>query len=201
MELRAKEITKILSNFLKVELTETPLGEGVEVVAREAFLFSVLANAYYFDSLIAPYKFFLRVCNSALDFHLVNGLFDNHLLSETPHLACKRRDYVKGSNKIIVPVEINGPNSLRNKLESVYGPRSSDPNIVLLIVDLTKKGHGLEPLMEYLTCKFFSREGFVTETQISLSHSQGNPDFGCYSLPDIQNIVTEHEHQGKSDEF
>ena len=186
--LYATNINLILSDLLDTEIIETPLGSGISVNPREGFLFSTFANGYYFENKIAPYKFILRTCNSALNFSFVNGIFDNYVLSNTPHLACKKRKYLNQGQKTIIPIEITEPNSLNEKLYSVFG-ESQDPNIILLPIDLTKKGHGLEPFMEYLFCKFFSRQGYITESQIPLSHSSGYPDIARFSLPEIQKTL------------
>jgi hypothetical protein len=75
------------------------------------------------------------------------------------------------------------------KIRHIYGLDGFDPNLILFRVDVSKKGFGLEPFMEYLSCKYFTRLGYVTENQIPLSHTLGSPDFGGYAIEKIQDLV------------
>jgi len=51
---------------------------------------------------------------------------------------------------------------------------------LLLRIDKSKKGYGLENLLEYFCSEYFKSLGYITETQIPLSHSDGVPDIGVY---------------------
>jgi len=48
----------------------------------------------------------------------------------------------------------------------------------------------MEPFLEYLATEYLKREGYIVETQIPLSHSQGIPDLGGYKI-----INPEYEYE------
>ncbi len=193
MELRSQEIIEILKNLIGGVDVETPLGRGLSVDPREAFLFCSIAGGSYFENQIFPFtpKGLLKVFYNANDFNLVTGIFDNASLKNTPYYIVEQRTYIKDSSKVIVPIDIDSEASLRLKIKKAYGSEGFDPNLILFKVDLSKKGFGLEPLMEYLSCKYFTNLGYVTENQIPLSHKLGSPDFGGYALKKIQDVVFE----------
>ena len=192
MELKSQEIIEVLKKLIGGEDVETPLGRGLSIDAREAFLFCAIAGGSYFENQIFPFtpKGLLKVFYNANDFNLVTGIFDNASLKNTPHYIVEQRTYIKDSPKVIVPIDIDSEASLRLKIRHVYGLDGFNPNLVLFKVDVSKKGFGLEPFMEYLSCKYFTCLGYVTENQIPLSHKLGSPDFGGYALEKIQDLVS-----------
>lgn len=194
MELNANAIVAILNNTIGGIVVETPLGRGLSVSPREAFLFSAIAGGTYFENQIFPFtpKGLLKVFYNANDYNFVTGIFDNSILKNTPHYIVEQRTYIKNGPKIIVPIEISSESQLRLNLRDKYGSTGFDPNIILFRVDVSKKGYGLESFMEYLACKFFNKQGYVTENQIPLSHKLGSPDFGGYGISEIQNYLSEH---------
>jgi hypothetical protein len=192
MELKSQEIIEVLKKLIGGEDVETPLGRGLSIDAREAFLFCAIAGGSYFENQIFPFtpKGLLKVFYNANDFNLVTGIFDNSLLKNTPHYITEQRTYIKDQLKVIVPIDIESEASMRLKIRNIYGLDGFDSNLILFRVDVSKKGFGLEPFMEYLSCKYFTNLGYVTENQIPLSHKLGSPDFGGYTLEKIQDLVS-----------
>ena len=191
MSLTAFNIIEILKNLIGGNEVDTPLGKGLTVNSREAFLFCSIAGGAYFENQIFPFtpKGLLKVFYNANDFNLVTGLFDNVHLKNTPYYISEHRTYIKSDSKTIVPIDINSENELRSILKSAYPNNTNDPDLILFKVDISKKGNGLEPFMEYLACKYFTSEGYITENQIPLSHRLGSPDFGGFKLNKLQDIV------------
>lgn len=193
MELKAEQIIKVLKKLIGGVEVMTPLGRGLSINSREAFLFCAIAGGSYFENQIFPFtpKGLLKVFYNANDFNLVTGIFDNSLLKNTPHYIVEQRTYIKDPQKVIVPIDIDSEASLRLKIRHVYGSDGFDPNLIIFRVEVSKKGFGLEPFMEYLSCKYFTSLGYITEIQIPLSHKLGSPDFGGYALENIQDLISE----------
>lgn len=193
MELKSQVIIEILKNLIGGVDVQTPLGRGLSVDPREAFLFCSIAGGSYFENQIFPFtpKGLLKVFYNANDFNLVTGIFDNASLKNTPYYIAEQRTYINNGLKVIVPIDIDSEASLRFKIREAYGSEGFDPDLILFRVDLSKKGFGLEAFMEYLSCKYFTNLGYVTENQIPLSHKLGSPDFGSYALKNIQDVVFE----------
>ena len=195
MDLNSKNILSVLKNLIGGDISDTPLGKGIVVSNREAFLFSAITGAVYFENHIFPFtpKGLLKIFYNALNYNFVTGIFDNYIIKNTPHYLSQHREYLSNSNKTIVPLEIESEKELRSILSSKYPNGESDSNILILRVDLSKKGYGLESLMEYFACKFFSDKGYITENQIPLSHTLGSPDFGGFGILEIQKNISRLE--------
>lgn len=188
MSLKSDDIIQILAKLLDGAFVDTPLGRGFSISPRDAFLFSAITGASYFENQIYPYtpKGLLKVFYNALDYNFVTGIFDNLQLRNTPTYITQQRKYLLNGNKVIVPLEINSEKDFKDQLKSNYGSTESDNDLVILKIDLSKKGYGLEPFMEYLACKFFGLQGYITENQIPLAHALGSPDFGGFGIDNIQ---------------
>lgn len=194
MSLDANKILELLETLVSGSRTETPLGPGLIVSPRDAFLFSAITGSTYFENHVYPFtpKGLLKIFYNALDYNFVTGIFDNLALKNTPHYISERRNYLLENNKTIVPVEINSEQEFKKTLKEAFPNNAFDNDLIILRVDLSKKGYGLESFLEYLVCKYFNRHGFITENQIPLSHALGSPDFGGFSISEVQKSVIEH---------
>ena len=190
MGLRASNVLNILKHILGGEIEDSPLGLGVTCTPRDAYIFSALTGATYFDSHVFPFtpKGLLKVFNSVNEYKIVGGLFDGKDLANSPICYVDKKPFLFEESKIIVPVEIDSESSLRDRLRAAYHDHQTNPNILILKIEISKKGHGLEPLMEYVASKIYSAQGYITETQLPLSHSLGSPDFLAYSASEMQNL-------------
>jgi hypothetical protein len=192
MGLSSPDVIEVLKSLLGGDLKNSPLGLGVTCTPREAYILSALTGATYFDSHVFPFtpKGLLKVFNSVNEYKIVGGLFDGKELANSPTCYLDKKSYLFKGNKLIVPLEISSESSLRDKLRAAYGENDTDPNLLILKIEVSKKGHGLEPLMEYVASKFYSLHGYVTETQLPLSHNLGSPDFLAYSDATLQNLLS-----------
>ena len=193
MSLNANKILDVLETIVQGSRADTPLGPGLVVNPREAFLFSAITGSTYFENHVYPFtpKGLLKIFYNALDYNFVTGIFDNLALKNTPHYIAERRNYLLENSKTIVPVEINSEQEFKKTLKEAYPNNTFDNDLLILRVDLSKKGYGLESLLEYLVCKYFNTSGFITENQIPLSHALGSPDFGGFSISEVQKSVVE----------
>ena len=179
----ANYILEILSNVLPGSKISTKIGSGLKVSARDAFIFSSITGSSYLENFVFPFtpKGLLKIFYNANQFNFVTGIFDNFYLKNTPYYLCKQRKYLNNGDKIIVPIEIDSERDLQHFLNQTFG-NNYDHNILILRIDSSKNGGGLEPFLEYLTCMYFNSKGFITENQIPLSHSLGSPDFGGFGV-------------------
>ena len=127
----------------------------------------------------------------SLDAQIPLDSFDDQLLNDRP--------------KYIIPLEVNKANSeifldKRYNDEVVEKIEKSGINPLDCIVTelyLKTKGNSLENFTEYLTCKLFIEEGYLVENQpifsdINYDIQVKNPDFGAYSIPDVQEFLKEY---------
>lgn len=107
--------------------------------------------------------------------------------------------------KYIIPLEINKKNSevfidKRYNDTAVEKIEKSGLNPLDCIVTelyLKTEGNSLENFTEYLTCRLFVEEGYLVENQpifsdINYDIQVKNPDFGAYSIPDVQELLKEY---------
>lgn len=180
------EILKIFLNNFKYNHTSTPLGEGVVMPTRDAFLFCNVTGSAYLDNYSFPFtpKGLMKLFYNAMQYNLVTGIFENASLLYTPYYLSKKYDFVFNSeHKIIVPIEFESEKELQKLLSSTM-PQLKQPttDYIIMRVENFKEGHGLESFMEYLTAECFKKRGYIVENQIPLAHAVGSPDFGGYKL-------------------
>lgn len=186
MEINADAFLKImLKNFDNLKIIETPLGIGIKLNPFRAFIYSSITGAGYLDNPIYPFtpKGLLKLFYNACDYKFVTGIFDNTTLKNTPYILSKAKPFLFNSDKIIIPVEFKSEYELQEKLKVFISKiKDNSTNYIIQRIELSKKGNGMEPFMEYLACEYFRNFDYIVENQIPLSHSTGSPDFGGYKI-------------------
>ncbi len=181
-ELSGIDIVDIISSSFGYKKKQTEIGYGVELPPYDAFVFSLITGAGYLENKIFPYtpKGHFKIFHNALSHKMVTGLFENYSLRTTPYYLNKSRPFLFKGEKIIIPVEFNNEKELKLKLDKICENHNTD--ILILRVETYKKGNGLESFLEYLTCRYFNKKGFITENQIPLFPTVGSPDFGGFNI-------------------
>jgi len=132
----------------------------------------------------------MKLFYNAFNYNLVTGIFDNTNLKYTPYNLYLSRKYLFEGNKIIVPIEFEKEIELQEYLESFLRDKYSDgTKFIIQRIELSKFGNGMEPFLEYLCSEYFKNSGYIVETQIPLSYSEGTPDFGGYILHKFKDFV------------
>lgn len=193
MDLYQKDVLEIFRCNFPFDLVDTPLGLSIEMPPREAFLFSVVTGSGYLDNPIYPFtpKGLLKLFYNAFDYSFVTGIFENLSFKHTPYLLSKAKKYLfEDDFKYIVPIEFYSEVELQNFLNSKFQEIDKPEKYLILRIEVSKKGNGMEPLMEYFAAEYFKSAGFIVENQIPLAHSLGSPDFGGYSLKETLHSLT-----------
>jgi len=132
----------------------------------------------------------MKLFYNAFDFKFVTGVFEKTSLRYTPLLLSKAKPFLFDSQyKYVVPIEFNSEIELQNILEGTFDELKRPTNYIIMRIEKSKKGNGLENFMEYLVSEYFKRQGFIVENQVPLAHSIGSPDFGGYGLSNIRNAT------------
>lgn len=195
MELYKENIINIFKNNFNCEVVETELGEGFKLSPYQAFIFCSITGSGYLDNPIMPFtpKGLLKVFYNAMHYNFVTGLFDNTNLKHTPF--CLNQVYpflFKDEYKIVIPIEFNSDIELQDLLFEKIDAISNPTQYIIMRIEVSKKGNGLEPFMEYLANTYFINKGFICENQIPLSHSLGSPDFGGYGIPEVLKVLSKY---------
>jgi len=176
------EVVDILNKTFNFSKVNTPIGIGIQLSAYDAFIFSTITGAGYLENKIFPYtpKGQMKVFQNVFENKFVTGLIENYSFRSSPLYLNLNREYLFKGEKIILPIEFNNEVELRNKLDLLTD--KGDTNYLILRLETYKKGFGLEPFLEYLSCKYFNDLGYITENQIPLMPTVGSPDFGGFKL-------------------
>lgn len=194
MQIGPQQVLEILNSNFPFKIVDTPLGNAVEMTAREAFVFSVVTGAGYLDNPLYPFtpKGLLKLFYNAFDYKFVTGIFENVSLKNTPFLLSRAKPFLFNSQqKYVLPVSFQSEIELQKKLEAYHDSVKAPEDYLILRIEASKTGSGMEPFMEYLATEYFRRIGYIVETQIPLAHSLGSPDFAGYGLAETLNSLKE----------
>ncbi len=194
MELYPNDILTIFKVNFSYNLEQTPLGLAVKMPCKEAFLFSAVTGAGYLDNPIYPFtpKGLLKLFYNAFHYNFVTGIFENLSLKHTPYILSKAKPFLFNTPyKWIVPIAFDSEIELQSVLENQFNQLNTPTDYLILRLEKSKKGHGLEPFMEYLVAEYFKQHGFIVENQIPLAYAIGTPDFAGYGLKETITCLNE----------
>ena len=194
MEIYRDDFFEIFKANFNYEIVETPLGLAVKMPTKDAFIYSSITGAGYFDNPVYPFtpKGLLKLFYNAFNYKFVSGIFDNGVLKNTPHILSEAKSYLFAGDKYIVPVEFESEEKLVNMLKERFGDLEGRENYIIQRIETSKQGNGMEPFMEYLTAEYFKHLGFIVENQIPLAHSIGSPDFAGYGLSEVISMINHY---------
>ncbi len=187
MDISCKSILKILNKNFDYPIIKTVLGDAIEMNCYDAFLFSNVTGAGYLDSTCFPFspKGCMKILFGAYSHKFVTGIFDNLSLKYTPYYLSLSKPYLFVGTKKIIPVNFIKEKDYFNYLQTaeniIIANKEKPTDYLFLRVEMQKKGNGMEPFMEYITCEWFKRKGYVVENQVPLAHTVGSPDFCGYT--------------------
>jgi hypothetical protein len=191
MDINKDNYFKIIKNNLPYSIVDTEIGQAVKMNPRDAFIYCCVTGSGYLENPVYPFtpKGLLKLFYNAFDYKFVTGIFDNTILKNTPLILSKAKPYLFDGDKYIIPVEFEAESELNKYLNSIYSTIVNPSNYIIQRIEASKKGNGMEPLMEYLVAEYFKNIGYVVENQIPLAHAIGSPDFGGYGLEKIINTL------------
>ncbi len=187
MEIYKKDFFNIFKANFDFKIVETEMGLAVKMPAKEAFIYSSITGAGYFENPIYPFtpKGLMKLFYNAFTYKFVSGIFDNGVLKNTPYILSKAKKYLFEGDKYVVPIEFESEEKLINLLKEKFDHIKNPENYIIQRIETSKQGNGMEPFMEYLAGESFRHLGFIVENQIPLAHAVGSPDFAGYGLSDL----------------
>jgi len=197
MEVDKQNLLNIFNSNFSFPIVETPLGKGIKMDSYNAFLYSVVTGAGYFDNPVLPFtpKGLLKIFYNAFDYNFVSGMFEKATLKNTPYNLSLAKPYIFKGDKYIIPIEFERDIKLMEYLDKQYDFLTSQgintTDFLIQRIEKSKKGNGMEPFMEYLTAETFKQKGYVVENQIPLAHSLGSPDFAGYKIKECFDFLNQ----------
>lgn len=194
MEIYTKNFFNIFRSNFNFDVVETEMGPAVKMPAKEAFIYSSITGAGYFDNPIYPFtpKGLMKLFYNAFNYKFVSGIFDNGVLKNTPYILSQAKKYLFEGDKYIVPIEFESEEKLVDFLKSKFATIKNPENYIIQRIETSKRGNGMEPFVEYLTGEYFKHLGFIVENQIPLAHAIGSPDFAGFGLSEVISKVSNH---------
>jgi len=146
--------------------------------AYEAFIFSEITGSFYLDGSAMPFtpRGLMKVFHSALKDDTVVGLFEDGKPKYTPQILAAERPYIFAGHKKIYPIAASTNQELETKVKKLDHATKRGEALIMRI-DTSKKGFGLESILEAAACFDFRRSGYVVESQVPIGHGIGSPDF------------------------
>lgn len=198
VEIDNNNFFEIFRQNFNFEIVETCVGIAIKMDSYNAFLYCNITGAGYFDNPVLPFtpKGMMKLFYNAFNYKFVTGIFENTTLNNTPYKLSQIKPYLFKGDKFIIPVEFNTEIELQRKLKQyrneLIAQNIPTTDFIIQRIEKSKKGNGMEPFMEYLTCETFKKYGYVVENQIPLAHSIGSPDFGGYKTKEYIDFVSKY---------
>jgi hypothetical protein len=177
-------VEEIINIFLKnfnCKSLKTNYGNAVQIDSHDAFNLNVLTESGYLNNEILPLNIFnqFKLFNDVSCKKLDAGIFNNQgkiEFSNSPYNLNKKYPFIFNEKKILIPLIVNNEMEYKKITSDIYRNEKNPENILILKIDKSKKDGGIENFLEYLTCSYFRKLGFITSTQFNISHSEGIPD-------------------------
>jgi hypothetical protein len=168
------------TSFKQIELQGV---RAFEISSYEAFLFSTITGAQYLDNLIFPFtpKGLMKIFHSHTNSRFVTGLWSGVLPHFTPKKLVADRPFLAQDFKILVPVELKDESDFAIEAAKYFEYQTYPGQILIHRIESSKDGSGQESLLEYLSCEFYRKRGFLVDSQIPLPQQFGSPDWMAIS--------------------
>jgi len=199
---------EILHKNFGFKKVKDPFGNpAIEMPARDAFRYSLIQGAPYLSQEYGyTCKEQMRVFygRSSLNngfVYYTPGLFGVKRIGDTIHLDEGNSPYYLNKkfpkmfhgDKTIIFHETTGVESLTeieiNIHKKIVEKKKDPSNFLLTLVDLGDKRK--EGFQEFVASQYFNKLGYLTESQVPFSNTQGVPDFAAYHSPFIDTLIDE----------
>lgn len=174
---------------------DTPIGTAIQMDPQNAFIYSCVTGSSYLANSCYPFNLLglFKIFNIVYSYSFVTGIYENNKLKYSPYNLCQLNPYLNTGVKYIIAIEFESQIQLREKLNEyikILEDSNLNPcNFIIQRINKSKKGNELEPLMEYFAAEMFKKKGYIVENQLPLSHGNGSPDLGVFSINVTQDIL------------
>ncbi|MCH5141744.1 hypothetical protein [Mammaliicoccus sciuri] len=191
MELDKVSYFKIFENNFDFEIENTIVGKAVKMDSYNAFLYTISTGSVYLDNIYYPFtpKGLTKILNDFKSYNIISGLFDDYLIKNSPFLLNNNKHFIFNSSKFIIPVEftneVDYQKQLRHMEHLIKTNNLTSTDFIIQRIEISKKGNGMEPFMEYIACLNFKNSGHIVENQTPLTYKLGSPDFISWAPANI----------------
>ncbi len=191
--------TKVFDIFEKNLIGKLINIEGLDVIklsAKDALVFNSITESSYINNTTYPYSLYnqTKVFANAFDANIINGIFKNNNFfnfENSPLILSGNKEFLFEGDKYILPIEFNDEYDYLDQIKKIYYNVLNPNNFIVLRIDKSKKGRGMESFLEYLACVYFKKSNFIVENQVPLNFRVGIPDFSAFYIKDLQEKLKE----------
>jgi hypothetical protein len=163
----------------------------INLTTATAFEFSSFTGAAYVDNDIFPYspRPHIKLFDKPFQLHFATGMFENGQAISSVQQMIEMYPIISSKNFKLVVCPFESESQWRRQLSFLIDNQSQGDPFIALRVETSKKGWGLEPLLEWGFSMELKSAGLITETQIPLGATLGTPDAQGYSSPFSRQLI------------
>ena len=182
----AEMFLEIMRKNTDFELVKTPLGTCVKMDWVDAFCFAYMTSAQYLSDATMPTPVghsLLQLTNEVLTFNISGGsVFDGERVIHSPlKWNAGQEKYMFRGTKYIFP-QVISVDKEESEIRQEWINQVENPTDYIWL----NMGGNMEMVLEYIVGYHYKKNGWVVDSQWTLGHSKGIPDFIAFKDDGIE---------------
>jgi len=178
MNLHSGQILSFIAKQLKSGVSSDGDLSYITLDRATAFEFSSFTGATYVDNATFPFspRPHLKLFDKPFSLEFVTGMFENGQAISSVQKITENYPIVSATKYKLVLCPFETESEWRTQLRSLLHAQSQDEPFLALRLEVSKKGWGLEPLLEWAFAMELKSNGLITESQVPFGLGVGTPD-------------------------
>ena len=170
-------LVEFIANLLSRDVTFTNSGPAVLMSPLEAIEFSCSTGSGFLVNPNFPFSLrpFTKVFSQTLSLEVTSGIFKGDKATYSPLNILNSYPFLKTSEKKLIVLGCESEEDYRRRVSEIFQNETSPSDVIVLKVELWKRGLGLESLLEFSALYGLKLKGLFGENQVPLGLS-GTPD-------------------------
>jgi hypothetical protein len=177
MNQEPSQVLSFIASQLKLEVLDGEV-PYVLIDTATAFEFSSFTGATYLDNSVFPFcpRPHIKLFDKPYALRLATGMFENGVSISSVEQMVKMYPIVTAKKFKLVVCSFDSESEWRRQVDRLIQNQSEAEPYIALRLETSKKGWGLEPLLEWGFAMELKALGLVSDSQIPLGASVGTPD-------------------------
>jgi hypothetical protein len=192
------DVQKILSKNFGYKSCEYCNYKANIMNSADAFLYTYITGSAYLNEKIVLFspKNLMRSFIKYDSLQFVTGIFEDKKPKYTYNYFRAKYPNIFKQNKILINIEFYDEQEFLEKVNILKSRIKLDglieENFIVQRIDLSKRGHGMEPFLEYVFCQYMKNKGYLVDNQITLKHAVGSPDVQALKIKALFKILQKY---------
>lgn len=184
MNQEPRQILSFIASQLQVEIIDDAV-PYIMIDTATAFEFSCFTGATYLDNSVFPYcpRPHIKLFDKPYSLRFSTGMFENGVAISSVEQISKMYPIVTAKKFKLVVCAFETEHEWRIQLDGLLQNQSETEPYLALRLETSKKGWGLEPLLEWGFAMELKSIGLISESQIPLGATVGTPDAQGFASP------------------